>query len=109
MNDNMMNYPIDEALDMAEAGAVNDELITIDLVNKVKGKKVPNVAVFGTNTLQQLVDAYGKNLGIDPNAKIQFTNKRTMQGTPDSNMTIAQLGLQNGDVLAFADDAHVAA
>lgn len=108
MNDNMMNYPIDEALDMAEAGALSDKLITIDLVNKASGTTESGVAVYGTNTLQQLVDAYAGILGINPNAKIQFTNKRTMQGTPDSNMTIAQLGLQNGDVLALADDANVA-
>ena len=108
MNDNMMNYPIDEALDMAEAGAVNDELITIDLVRKASGKTKSGVAVYGTNTLQQLVDAYAGSLGIGSNAKITFTNKRTMQETSDPNMTIAQLGLQNGDVLALADDANVA-
>ena len=45
----MMNYPIDGALAAAESA------FEIDLLNKVIGTTYPQAAVYGTNTLGQVL------------------------------------------------------
>ena len=88
---------------------VAEEMIEVDLVNKASGTTYPRAAVYGTNTLGQLLMEYAADIGINPNdSKILFENKRTGISTSDTNESIAGLGLQNGDVLAFSDNAGVA-
>ncbi len=99
----MTNYPIDSALAAAEG------TLEIDLLNKVTGTTYPKVAVYGTNTLKQLIDEYCEDIGVNPHdSKILFENKRTGSSTSDANETIDGLGLQEGDVLAISDNAGVA-
>lgn len=98
----MTNYPIDEAL------ATEENKIVIDLLNSVSGTPFTDVPVFRENTLQQIVDQYHDDIGINPNAKLQFKNKRTGRDTKDSSETVEGLGLENGDVLAICDDGNVA-
>lgn len=100
----MTNYPIDGAL------AMNESTFEIDLLNKVTGTTYPQAAVYGTNTLGQLVQEYGVDIGVNPNdSKILFENKRTGTSTSDINETVEGLELQEGDVLAISDNAGVAA
>ena len=99
----MTNYPIDEALTASES------TLTIDLLNKVTGTNYPQASVYGTNTLGQVVQEYGVDIGVNPNdSKILFENKRTGASTSDLGETINGLGLQDGDVLAISDNAGVA-
>ena len=99
----MTNYPIDGAL------AVTEGTFEIDLLNKVTGTTYPRAAVYGTNTLQQVVDEYSTEIGVNPkDIKILFENKRTGASTSDTNETVEYLGLQEGDVLAISDNAGVA-
>lgn len=100
----MTNYPIDGALAAAESA------FEIDLLNKAAGTTYPRAAVYGTNTLQQVLDEYSADIGVNPkDSKILFENKRTGASTSDTNETIEGLGLREGDVLAVSDNAGVAA
>ena len=99
----MTNYPIDGALAEAEG------VFEIDLLNKVTGTTYPQAAVYGTNTLGQMLQEYAADIGVNPNdSKILFENKRTGASTSDTSETVAALGLQGGDVLAVSDNAGVA-
>ena len=99
----MTNYPIDGALADAEA------TFEISLLNKVTGATFPQVAVYGSNTLGQVLEEYAYDIGVNPNdSKILFENKRTGASTSDSTETIEGLGLQDSDVLAISDNAGVA-
>ena len=100
----MTNYPIDDAL------AASEGTFEIDLLNKVTGTTYPQAAVYGTNTLGQVLKEYAVDIGVNPkDSKILFENKRTGASTSDTNETIDGLGLQEGDVLAISDNAGVAA
>ena len=85
----MMNYPIDGALAAAESA------FEIDLLNKVIGTTYPQAAVYGTNTLGQVLQEYAIDIGVNPHdSKIHFENKRTGASTSDTNETVEGLGLQ---------------
>lgn len=89
--------------------AGEEEIISIDLVNKISGTTCAQVAVYGSNTLAQVLKAYAGDIGIVANdRKIIFENKRTGEATSDLEQTIDGLGLVDGDVLAIADNAGVA-
>ena len=99
----MTNYPIEGALSAAE------NIFKIDLLNKVTGTTYPQAAVYGTNTLGQVLQEYAVDIGVNPNdSKILFENKRTGVSTSDTNEAVEGLGLQEGDVLAISDNAGVA-
>lgn len=99
----MTNYPIDGALDATEGA------FEIDLLNMISGTTYPNAKVYLANTLSQIVDEYHTDIGINAKAKIHFKNKRTGYTTSDSTLTVGELDLQKGDVLAISDDGDVAA
>ena len=100
----MTNYPIDGVL------AASEGAFEIDLLNKVTGTTYPQAAVYGTNTLGQVLKEYAVDIGVNPNdSKILFENKRTGVSTSDTNETVENLDLQAGDVLAISDNAGVAA
>ena len=99
----MTNYPINDAL------AASEGTFEIDLLNKVTGTTYPKAAVYGTNTLGQVLKEYAPDIGVNPNdSKILFENKRTGDSTSDSTETINGLNLRDGDVLAISDNAGVA-
>lgn len=99
----MTNYPIDDAL------AVSEGTFEIDLLNKVTGTTYPQAAVYGANTLGQVLEEYAVDIGVNPHdSKILFENKRTGASTSDLSETVEGLGLQEGDVLAVSDNAGVA-
>ena len=99
----MTNYPIDGALVATEG------IFEIDLLNKVTKTTYPRAAVYGTNTLGQVLQEYAVDIGVNPNdSKIIFENKRTGVSTSDTNETVEGLGLQEGDVLAISDNAEFA-
>lgn len=88
---------------------INDEVFEIDLLNKVTGTTYPQAAVYGTNTLGQVLQEYAVDIGVNPHdSKILFENKRTGASTSDTNETVGGLDLQEGDVLAISDNAGVA-
>ena len=90
--------------------AGEDDAFKIDLLNKVTGTTYPQAAVYGTNTLGQVLKEYALDIGVNPDDnKILFENKRTGASTSDTNETVAGLDLQEGDVLAISDNAGVAA
>ena len=90
----MTNYPIDGAL------AASERTFEIDLLNKVTGTTYPQAAVYGTNTLGQVLQEYAVDIGVNPNdSKILFENKRTGTSTNTMNATIKDLELQKGDTL----------
>lgn len=99
----MTNNPINDAL------AANEGAFEIDLLNKITGTTYPQVAVYGGNTLGQVLKEYAVDIGINPNvSKIIFENKRTAASTNDTNETVGGLGLQEDDVLAISDAGVVA-
>lgn len=99
----MTNYLIDGALAAAEGA------IEIDLLCKPTGTTYAKAAVYRTNTMQQIVDEYGPDIGVNPHdSKILFENKRTGASTSDTTETVQGLDLQDGDVLAISDNAGVA-
>lgn len=99
----MTNYPIDGALAAAES------TIEIDLLNKTTGATYPKAAVFGTNTLGQIINEYGPDIGVNPaDSKILFENKRTGASTSDTDESVNGLGLEEGDVMTISDNAGVA-
>ncbi len=99
----MTDYPIDNALIVAESS------LEIDLLNKVTGTTYPRAAVYGANTLGQVLKEYAADIGVDPNdRKILFENKRTGTSTSNSDETVEGFALQAGDVLAISDNAGVA-
>ena len=89
--------------------AADEEAFAIDLLNMCTGTTYPNVKVYLANTLLQIVDEYHTDIGINAKAKIHFHNKRTGYATSDSTLTVGELDLQEGDVLAISDDSDVAA
>ena len=97
----MTNNSIEAALDAVEA------TFEIDLVNKATGTTYPQAAVYGTNTLGQILNEYAEDLGVNKK-DVVFENKRTGKTTSDSSETVEGLGLQGGDVLAIADSCRVA-
>ena len=99
----LTNYPIDSALEAAE------KEILIDIVHPGSGAMYAKAPVFADNTLGQVVKEYGPEIGINPNAaQLIFVNKRTEQSTNDLEVSIGELGLQDGDVLCINDDGNVA-
>ena len=81
----------------------------IDLLNKVTGVNYPKAAVYGDNTLGQILEEYAEDIGVNPrDSKILFENKRTGASTSDSSETVTGVGLQAGDVLDSSDNAGVA-
>ena len=89
--------------------AGEDDVFEIDLLNKVTGTTYPQAAVYGTNTLGQVLKEYALDIGVNPDdSKILFENKRTGASTSDTNKTVGGLRLQEGDVLAISDNAGVA-
>ena len=89
--------------------AADEDAFEIDLLNKVTGTTYPQAAVYGTNTLGQVLQEYAIDIGVNPHdSKIHFENKRTGASTSDTNETVGGLDLQEGDVLAISDNAGVA-
>lgn len=80
----------------------------IDLLNKATGVTFPKVAVYGNNTLGQLLAEYAADIGMNPNDMVLFENKRTGATTSDKNETVSGLGLTENDILAVSDNAGVA-
>lgn len=95
-------YPIDEALNEAE------QTICISLVNQANGDRCEDVRVGLARTLGEVLRTCAGSIGINPNKKCQFVNKRTQTATSDSAMTVNELGLCDGDVLGVAGDGRVA-
>lgn len=79
----------------------------IHLMNKLTGTTVRNVPVLRENTLEQIAEAYGGELGIDSNGPLRFENKRSGQTRNDLACTIGEMGLERGDVLVICDDSIV--
>lgn len=96
----MANNSIEPTLDAVET------IFEIDLINKATGTTYPQAAVYGTNTLGQILNEYAEDLGINKKHPeiICFENKRTGKTTRNSNETVEGLGLQAGDVLAIRDN-----
>ena len=89
--------------------AGSEEAFEIDLLNKITGATYLQAAVYGANTLIQVLQEYAIDIGINPfDHKILFENKRTRVCTSDKNETVEGLDLQKGDVLAIMDNAGVA-
>ena len=99
----MTNHSVSTDIVKAEAS------YEIDLLNKATGVTFPKVAVYGNNTLGQLLAEYAADIGINPNdSKVLFENKRTGATTSDKNETVSGLGLTENDILAVSDNARVA-
>lgn len=89
--------------------AAEEGVFEIDLLNKVTGTTYLQAAVYGTNTLGQVLQEYAVDIGVNPHdSKILFENKRTGASTSETNETIGGLGLREGDILAISDNAGVA-
>ena len=81
----------------------NEGIFVINLLNKMTGTTYPQVAVYNNNTLGQVLQEYGEDLGVNPNdSKILFENKRTGNSTTDGNETIERFELHEGDILALS-------
>ena len=82
----------------------NERIIEIVLWNPTTGIALPGVPVYGTNTFDQVIKEYAKDIGIGKTARrLLIQNKRTGEEAKDINALIESLGLQNGDVLVISD------
>ena len=87
----------------------NEGTFDITLLNKVTGTTLKDVPVLKANTMNQILETYAVDIGIDRNgSKIIFENKRTGKSTSDSSETVKALELEKGDILAISDDGGVA-
>lgn len=81
------------------------ELLKIDLVNKYTGRNYPQILVYSINTLGQIAHEYAEYLGIRANSsKFEFLNRRTGVSTYNTDITVDEFGLRNGDVLSMGDN-----
>ncbi len=95
--------------DNAGVAAGTEDIIEIDLLNNVTGTTYPKAAVYGENTMGQILQEYAVDIGVNPDdSKVNFMNKRTGRSTSDKNETVNGLELVKGDVLAISDNAGVA-
>lgn len=100
----MTNDPIDNAF------AATEGTIEIDLICEPTGATYAKAAFFCKNTMQQIVDEYGPDIGVNPHdSRFLFKNKRTGTSTSDANETVEDLDLQEGDVLAITIDCWMSA
>ncbi len=89
--------------------ATENNKLENELLNKVTGVNYPQAAVYGNNTLGQVLEEYATDIGVNPrDSKILFENKRTGRSTSDTTETVAGLELEAGDVLAISENAGVA-
>lgn len=87
--------------------AADEEAFEIDLLNKVTGITYPRAAVYGANTLGQILQEYGADLSVDLNYGLFFfENKRSGEATDDTNKMVEDLGLHEGDVLVIAESCR---
>lgn len=96
-----------------ETTAVSDygTPIYLTLCNKGSGLKSEKpLPVYLTNQLGQILPEAEKRVGINPDCNtLQFENGRLGTSTSDKQMTVAEFGLEDGDVLYFVEDGKVAA
>ncbi|WP_373219023.1 hypothetical protein [Ruminococcus sp. 5_1_39BFAA] len=88
------------------ANAAENEF-PVEILNKASGATYPDAYVTAENTLGQIIDEYGSDIGIT-RGSVVFENKRTGASTSDRNETVKGFGLEAGDVLAVSDDGRVA-
>ena len=87
----------------------NEGSFDITLYNKVTGTTLEDVPVLEANTMNQILETYAIDIGIDPNEeKVTFENKRTGKSTSDTSETVKALELEKGDILAISDAGVVA-
>ena len=95
-------YPVDEALDQKE------QTIRIHLLNQSNSQRKENVTVKLDEALGEVLKQHGYDVGINPNGPAQFRNKETGDATSEADMTVNELGLKDGSILAMTGDAIVA-
>lgn len=89
--------------------AAEEDAFEIALLNKVTGAIYPQVAVYPTNTLGQVLQEYATDIGLGLHiGKVLFENKRTGAYTSGSDETVVGLGLQEGDLLVISEKIGVA-
>lgn len=99
----MTNNPIEKDLTAAEGK------FEIELLNKVTNAGYPRAGGVSEQHARPDSGEYAVDLGVDPDdSKVNFENKRTGETTPKRDMTVAEFGLQAGDVLVVYDNAGVA-
>mgnify|MGYP007064544974 CR=1 FL=1 len=99
----MTNNPIEKDLTAAEGK------FEIELLNKVTNAGYPRAEVYPNNTLGQILVEYAVDLGVDPDdSKVNSRTSAPAETTPSATMTVAEFGLQAGDVLVVYDNAGVA-
>lgn len=92
-----------------EAGfGAEENIITINILNKATGALYKDAAVRPNNTLGQILEEYGQDVGVNLKKKVQFTNKRTSETTVNGDLLVRDFDLQEGDALALLDDSVVA-
>lgn len=104
---------VNEMLDRAEAEVRQETTvggpIQVKIRNKITGA-ADGIPVLPENTLGQILDQYGKAIGIRPNRQAYFFfNERLGKTTSDSSATVSEFGLAEGDVLGITDEGTVAA
>lgn len=92
-----------------EAGfGAEENIITISILNKATGATYRDAAVRPDNTLGQILEEYGQDVGMNLKKRVLFTNKRTGETTVNVDSSVRDFDLQEGDVLTLLDDCAVA-
>ena len=91
----MTNTNVTNALEEKES------IISINLLNFDTKTPYANVPVLPLNALSQIVEAYKDECGLTDTENLSFRNNRTGQETKNSNTTMQEMGLQNGDELVL--------
>lgn len=89
----------------------NDQPFKINIHNRISNQKA-EVLVLGANTLGQVVQGYGHQIGLkSENNKFKFYNLNgdNKRDTSDLNETISAFGIGEGDTLGISDEGSVAA
>lgn len=127
INDMLREAEEELALNEENKKISEDEKYKIIPMNSLTGRVVETedkdgkVPVYPGNNMQQLLEEYGKRLGIDASKPVHFQNQRTREMTSQLNATvnlegtvddkgnpIPSLHLEPNDVLLISDRGSVA-
>ena len=105
-----------EVMDM-EAKALTEKTIPADveygtqyniIVKSYNSGMERKLTVFPTNTLGQAYKATASDLGINDRENVIFVNEKTQASVSDSDMTIGEFGIGDGNTLIIQPDGMVA-
>ena len=96
----MTNYSVDELLNQ-NSGQNDAEIIRINLLNSDSNTPFRGLDVYLDNTMEDILRERAIDIGVDIQAELEFMKEGDRVPVIDRNMTVAEMGLHDGDTLAI--------